>query len=142
MSLDPITAVLDIGGKVIDRLWPTKEDADKAKLKLLEMQQTGELAVLAAETDLAKGQISVNEAEAANPNLFVSGARPAILWICGIAMAYAAIIEPVARFIAQVCVGYGGAFPVLNTELTLQVLLGLLGLGGLRTYEKVKNVAR
>lgn len=142
MALDPMTAVLDVGGKLIDRLWPDKAEADKARLRLLEMQQTGELAALTAETDIAKAQIGVNEAEAGSQLAFVAGWRPWIGWVCGMALAYAAVLEPLARFVAVVGCDYQGAFPAINTELTLQVLLGLLGLGGLRTFEKVRGVAR
>ena len=141
MALDPLTAALDIGGKLIDKLWPDPAQRDVAKLKLLELQQSGELALLAAETQLAKGQIEVNAVEAANPRLFVSGGRPFIIWVCGLALAYAAIIEPIARFVAKVVYFYSGDFPEIDTMLTLQLLLGLLGLGGMRSFEKFKGVA-
>lgn len=141
MALDPVTAVLDIGGKLIDRLWPDPAQRDAAKLKLFEMNQNGDLAKLAAETDLAKGQLAINQEEAKNPRLFVSGWRPWVGWVSGAAFAYAAILEPVARFVAAVAFGYKGAFPVIDTALTMQVLFGILGLGGLRTWEKQKNVA-
>lgn len=141
MALDPVTAVLDIGGKLIDRLWPDPTQRDAAKLKLVELQQSGELAKLVAETDLAKGQLSINQEEAKNPRLFVSGWRPWVGWVCGAAFAYAAIIEPVARFVAAVAFGYKGAFPVIDTALTMQVLFGILGLGAMRMREKEKGVA-
>lgn len=140
-SFDPVSAVLNIGEKLIDRLWPDPAQRDAAKLKLFELQQTGELAKLAAETDLAKGQLAINQMEAQNPRLFVSGWRPWIGWVCGAAFTYAAVIEPVARFIAAVAFGYKGAFPVIDTWLTVQVLFGILGLGALRTREKEKGVA-
>lgn len=142
MSLDPVSAVLDIGGKLIDRLWPDPAQRDAAKVRLVELQQTGELAKLAAETDLAKGQLSINQEEAKHALIFVSGWRPFVGWTCGSALAYAAILEPVARFVAVVALDYKGSFPVIDTNLTLQVLLGILGLGSLRTWEKQKAVAR
>lgn len=141
MAFDPLTAVLDIGGKLIDRLWPDPAQRDAAKVKLFELNQSGELAKLAAETDLAKGQLAINQAEAQNPRLFVSGWRPWVGWVCGAAFAYAAILEPVARFVAAVGFGYKGEFPAIDTALTMQVLFGILGLGGLRTWEKQKGVA-
>src|SRR4051812_46303451 len=141
-SFDPVTAALEVGGKLIDRLWPDPTKAGEAKLKLAEMAQNGELAKLASETELAKGQLAINEEEAKNPRLFVSGWRPWVGWVCGAAFAYAAILEPLARFIAAVWFGYKGAFPVIDTALTMQVLFGILGLGGLRSYEKAKGVAR
>jgi len=134
MALDPISAALDIGGKLIDRLWPNPEEAAKAKLELLKMQQDGDLAVMTAQTD-------INKVEAQSTNLFVSGWRPFIGWVCGAALVYAALLEPLARFIARVLFTYTGDFPVIDTTLTLQILLGLLGLAGMRSWEKKEGVA-
>lgn len=134
MALDPISAALDIGGKLIDRLWPNPEEAAKAKLELLKMERDGDLAVMVAQTD-------INKVEAQNPHLFVSGWRPFIGWVCGASLIYAALIEPLARFIAKVIFSYVGEFPVIDTTLTLQILLGLLGLAGMRSWEKKEGVA-
>lgn len=131
MAIDPITAALDIGGRLIDRLIPDPAERDRAKLELLRMQQAGELA-----------QISVNTEEAKSTNWFVAGARPFVIWVCAAALGYASIIEPIARFVAVICFGYSGPFPEIDTTLTLQMLGGLLGLSGLRSHEKVKGVAR
>jgi hypothetical protein len=102
------------------------------------MQQAGDLAQLAADTDLAKLQIQTNIAEAAG-NWFTAGWRPCIGWVCGAGLAYAALIEPFARFIAKVWFGYTGEFPVIDTTLTMQILMGMLGLGAMRSVEKVKG---
>ena len=134
----PLGAILDIGSKLVDKFFPDPAQAEQAKLKLLEMQQNGELAQLAAATDLAKLQIQTNLAEAAG-NWFTAGWRPFIGWICGVSLCYVAIIEPVARFTAQVWFAYTGAFPTINTDLTMQVLLGMLGLGAMRSAEKIKG---
>ena len=135
----PLSAILDIGSKLVDKFFPDPQQAEQAKLKLLEMQQNGELAQLAAATDLAKLQIQTNIAEAAG-NWFTAGWRPFIGWICGVSLCYVAIIEPIARFVAQVWFHYTGAFPTINTDLTMQVLLGMLGLGAMRSAEKIKGV--
>ena len=74
MALDPVTAVLDIGGKLIDRLWPDPAQQDAAKLELMKMQMSGELQTMANDTVIAKAQTDVNAVEAASNNLFVSGA--------------------------------------------------------------------
>jgi len=139
--MDPVTVLLGIGSKVIDRLWPDETQRDIAKLELLKMQQSGELAQLASETELAKAQIGVNTEDAKSGSVLVSGARPFILWGCGFAMIYAAMLEPMMRFFAVVVFGYLGSFPVLDTTLTTQVLLGLLGLAGMRSVDKIKGVA-
>jgi len=134
MSLDPISAALDIGGKLIDRLWPDPTQAAAAKLELLKMQQSGDLAVMVAQTD-------INKIEASSSSLFVAGWRPFVGWVCGVSLIYAALLEPLARFVSKVLFGYAGDFPVIDTTLTLQILLGLLGLAGMRSWEKKEGVA-
>jgi len=95
-----------------------------------------------AESERMGGQVEINKIEAASPSLFVSGGRPFVVWVCAFALAYAAVIEPIARFVATVGFAYAGPFPVIDTDLTMQVLLGLLGLGAYRSVEKIKGVAR
>lgn len=130
MALDPVTAALDIGGKVIDRLWPDPAHAAAAKLELLKLQQSGELA-----------QIAVNQAEAQHASVFVSGWRPAIGWICGGACAWNWIGLPMAKAVLLL---WGKTIPLAPADLTemLPVLMGMLGLGGLRTIEKLNSVDR
>ena len=133
-----IAPILEIGKGIINRLFPDPAAAAAAQLELLKMQQNGDLAQLAADTDLAKLQIQTNIAEAAG-NWFTAGWRPCIGWVCGAGLAYAALIEPFARFIAKVWFGYTGEFPVIDTTLTMQILMGMLGLGAMRSVEKVKG---
>ena len=133
-----IGPILEIGKGIINRLFPDPAAAAAAQLELLKMQQNGDLAQLAADTDLAKLQIQTNIAEAAG-NWFTAGWRPCIGWVCGAGLAYAALIEPFARFIAKVWFGYVGDFPVIDTNLTMQILMGMLGLGAMRSIEKIKG---
>ena len=133
-----IGPILEIGKGIINRLFPDPAAAAAAQLELLKMQQNGELAQLAADTDLAKLQIQTNIAEASG-NWFTAGWRPCIGWVCGAGLAYAALIEPFARFIAKVWFGYTGEFPVISTDLTLQILMGMLGLTAARSIEKIKG---
>jgi len=142
MSLDPLTAIFDLGTKLVDKLIPDPQKKAEAQLELVKLQQNGDLAKLAAETDIIKGQLAINAEEAKSTNWFVAGARPCVMWICAFALAYVSILEPFARFVAQVYFGYNGAFPVIDTSITMQILFGVLGLGGYRTYEKVKGVSR
>ena len=134
-----IAPILEIGKGIINRLFPDPAAAAAAQLELLKMQQNGELALLASETDLAKLQIQVNVEEAKSTNWFVAGARPFIMWTCGVALAYVSIVEPVSRFVAKVWFGYVGDFPTIDTNLTMQILMGILGLGAYRTVEKIKG---
>ena len=136
-----LSGLFDVGKGLIERLFPDPAKAEAAKLELLKMQQSGELAELAAATDLAKAQIGVNLEEAKNASLLVSGWRPMVGWVGAFALGYAAILEPFARFIAQVGFQYNGPFPVVDTNITMQVLFGILGLGGYRTIERVKGKA-
>jgi hypothetical protein len=132
MSLDPVTALLDIGGKLIDRMWPDPVQAANAKFELFKLQQSGELALMG-------GQLEINKAEAANPSVFVSGWRPFVGWVCGFGLVYAFIGDPILSWASNIY-----DFPVppsLDLGTLLTVLGGLLGLGGLRTYEKVNGVA-
>lgn len=127
MALDPITAALDIGGKIIDKLWPDPAQRDLAKLELLRLQQSGELA-----------QIAVNQEEAKSTSIFVSGWRPSIGWVCSAACAWNWIGLPIAKFFLIVFgVAVVGLNPADLSEM-LPILVGMLGLGGLRTYEKMK----
>ena len=133
-----LSGLFDLGKGLIDRLFPDPAAKAAAQLELLKMQQAGDLAQLAADTDLAKLQIQTNIAEAAG-NWFTAGWRPCIGWVCGAGLAYAALIEPFARFIAKVGFGYVGDFPIIDTNLTMQILMGMLGLGAMRSIEKIKG---
>ena len=134
-----LSGLFDLGKGLIDRLFPDPAAKAAAQLELLRMEQTGALAQLAAETDLAKLQVQVNLEEAKSANWFVAGWRPFIGWTCGCGLAYVSIVEPLARFAAQVWFHYTGSFPIIDTTITMQVLLGMLGLAAARTVEKVKN---
>jgi Holin of 3TMs, for gene-transfer release len=139
-AFDPLTAIFGIGEKVIDRLWPDPAQATAAKIELYKMQQSGELAMLAADLELAKGQIAVNQVEAASDKLFVAGWRPFIGWTCGAAFAYKFVLAPAGAF-AMAAAGHPIELPVLDFTEMSTILLGMLGLGGMRTIEKVKGVA-
>jgi len=134
-----ISGLFSAAQSLISRFFPDPEKQAEAQRSLLQMQQNGELALLASETDLAKLQIQVNVEEAKSTNWFVAGWRPGIGWVCGAGLAYASLIEPFARFIAKVWFGYTGEFPVISTDLTLQILMGMLGLGAMRSVEKIKS---
>jgi len=135
-----IGGVFDMGMKLVERFFPDPKAANEAKLELLRMQQTGELAQLAANTDLAKGQLEVNKAEASSGNTFASSWRPFIGWTCGAAFAYKFVLAPAGAFI-MAATGNPIDLPVLDFTEMSTILLGMLGLGGMRTLEKVKGVA-
>ena len=134
MSLDPISAALDLGTTLINKIFPDPAQASEAKLKLLEMQQNGELAQMTSQTD-------INKIEASNTSIFVSGWRPFVGWVCGSAFALHYLLMPVVNF---VIVMNGSKEVILSFDMQtlLTLLMGLLGLGGMRTYEKVQGVSK
>lgn len=140
MAFDPLSAALDIGGKVIDRLWPDPAQRDAAKLELLKLQQEGELKALLADVELAKGQMEVNKAEAENPSVFVSGWRPGVGWVCVLALFSQFIVRPFFEFGAHLA-GYVVQYPGLDTGDLMTLLTGMLGIGVMRTTEKLRGVA-
>ena len=133
MAFDPISAALDIGGKLIDRLWPDPTQAAQAKLELFKLQQSGELAQIT-------GQLEINKVEAANSSVFVAGWRPFIGWICGSALAYQYLVRPLGT---GLCAAFGHPIPELpGLDSNLwELMFGMLGIGTLRTVEKMKGVA-
>lgn len=131
MAFDPISAALDIGGKLIDRLWPNPEEKAKAQLALFQLQQQGELQQIA-------GQMEVNKAEATSQSVFVAGWRPFIGWVCGSGLAYQFILRPLLTFVVSLKVS-GFVSPSIETGQLIELLVGMLGLGAMRTYEKVQG---
>lgn len=131
MSLLGIGEVIGAVGKVATDLITTDKERLQFELEGRKLDQAIDLA-----------QIEVNKAEATNPSVFVSGWRPFIGWGCGFAFLYIGLFEPMVRFIAKVVYQYNGDFPVIDTTITMQVLFGLLGLAGMRSYEKTKGIAK
>jgi hypothetical protein len=133
MTLDPVTALFEVGSKVLDRVLPDPAQQAAAKLELLKLQQNGELAQIT-------GQMDINKVEAASSSLFVSGWRPSIGWICGAGFAVQFVIGPLAEWGAALA-GHPVKFPQMDTGTMMPLLLGMLGLGGLRTAEKLADKA-
>jgi len=136
MALDPITAVLDIGGKLIDRLWPDPTQRDVARLELLKMQQSGELAKLAADTEIAKAQTAVNEAEAGSGSAYSSSWRPTVGYACVAGLIYSFLVQPLFPWFAALAGKPVPPLPELDTSVLMTLLLGMLGIGGMRSFDK------
>ena len=129
-----IPGLLPLVGDVLDRFFPDKEKAEQAKREI-ESQYTSHLARI----DLA--QLEVNKEEAKSRNIFIAGWRPFIGWTCGLALCWTYILQPIAQFVlAQT--GHLIDLPGLDMSTMMPVLLGMLGLGGLRTWEKQKGVTK
>lgn len=127
-------------GDTLDKLF-TNDDAREKALEMQKAQQAFDLAEDTLSVQLATNQTDINKVEAASTNSFVSSWRPAIGWVCCVAFSYSYIIEPVSRFIAQVGFGYTGLFPLIDLSGMYPVLMGMLGLGYMRTHEKINGVA-
>ena len=132
--------LLPLFSKVISNVFPDKEAQDAAKLKLMEMQTNGELEALKAETAIAVAQANTNTEEAKNPSLFVSGWRPAVGWTCALGLVYTFMGQPILSWYSLTA-----GIPVppsLDMGTLITLLGGMLGLGGMRTMEKLQGVAR
>jgi hypothetical protein len=127
LDLTGLGAVSDLAGSVINKIWPDKTEVEKQQL--------------AAAVSLVQNQIDVNKIEAASPSVFVSGARPFIMWVCGFACAWNWIGLPIVK-VGLTVYGHPIAISPADMSEMMPVLMGLLGLGGLRTVEKINGVAR
>lgn len=133
----PVAALIPLLGPLVEKLIDhipdplarekAKAEAEATLLTLLNAQQ--------------QGQVEINKLEAQNADLFVSGWRPFIGWVCGSALLYTYVLSP---FIAWGLIVWAPAapLPVVPTDNLFELVLAMLGLGGLRTFEKLKGVSR
>ena len=134
MAMDPVTALLEIGNTVIQRIFPDPAQAAQAKLELVKLQQSGELAQIT-------GQLEINKAEASSSNPFTSGWRPFVGWTCGAGFAVQFVVGPLGEW-ASALAGHPVKFPQMDLGTMMPLLFGMLGLGAYRTAEKIQGVAR
>ena len=128
-----LAPLLEVGKTLLDRFVPDPEAKRAAEAEFLKMAMDGELRQTIA-------QLEINAREAAHPSVFVAGWRPFFGWAGGAAFVYATIGQPMLAWWAGVQ-GWP-APPTLNLDLLWAVVTGMLGIGGLRTYEKAKGVTR
>ena len=126
--------VMDIFGDIFQSAFPNSAEREQKRLEYaLKVQET------LNQLDLA--QIEVNKVEAASASMFVAGWRPAIGWVCAAAFAYTLILQP---FMVFLCAAYGNTLPELpnvDGDLLGWAMGGMLGLGGLRSFDKMKGIA-
>ena len=127
MDATGIGAVADLASTVISRLWPDKTEQERAQL--------------AAALTIVQGQLDANKVEASSPSVFVGGWRPGVGWVCVAALACQYIARPRVQWVGIVSGHPLPDLPGIDAQLW-ELMLGMLGLGGLRSYEKVKGVAR
>jgi hypothetical protein len=128
-------ALLNPISSILDKILPDKAANDAAKAQLLSMQLSGDIQAQLA-------QLEVNKTEAASQSVFVAGWRPGVGWTCTAGLAYATFIQPFLQFLL---VAFHSSFdpaklPQVNTAELIALLTGLLGLGTMRTVEKIQGI--
>jgi hypothetical protein len=122
--------------KILGRFFPNADDRQKARLEI-----EAELVRTANQASLA--QLEINKAEAQHASLFVAGWRPYIGWACGFGISWKWVLQPMLMWVLSVVAMYTGhelpALPTLDTTEMVPLILGMLGLGGLRTFEKIRG---
>lgn len=126
-------AALPLIGKVVDRLLPDPGQKAEAKLRLMELAQSGDLAELDAEVKLALGQMEINREEARSGSWWVAGWRPFVGWISGTAVLWNFVVYPTVTWA-------GVDAPPLDISQLMVLLLGMLGIGGMRSFDKKHKV--
>ena len=132
-------ALIPVIGTVIDKIFPDAEQAEKAKYELFKLQQEGEFKALDADLQMALAQVKVNEAEAGSADSFRAGWRPVAGWVCSVGLAYTFLMQPLLEWLAA---AKGWPLPPkIDMDTLMGLLMGLLGLGGFRTFERVRGKA-
>lgn len=134
-----IGTVIKLGEKILERVFPDPADRAKAELELLKLAREEDSEKLQAELRLALGQVEVNKIEAASAGIYKGGWRPAVGWICVAGLAYTYVVQPLlAWFSAAQGIDVP---PTLDLGDLFVLLLGMLGLGGMRSFERVRGKA-
>ena len=127
-GLDPITAVANFASGIIDKIFPDKTEAEKAKAALAQLD-------MANEANLLLGQLQINVEEAKSQSIFVAGWRPFIGWVCGAGFAWQYALGPFLTWLLG-ALGHPTALPAMDASELMTILLGMLGLAGMRSYDK------
>ncbi len=122
-----------IVNKFVDRI-PDGNERARAKESL-------ERELVDAANSVMLAQTEINKAEAAHKSIFVAGWRPFIGWVCGVGIAWSMVVQPVAQW-AMIAWGDGTELPTIDTSYLMELVTAMLGMSGLRTFEKMKGVAR
>jgi Holin of 3TMs, for gene-transfer release len=130
----PVLSIVEIGAKLLDKVIPDKDAREKAQAELIKAAQDQDF-------QLALAQIAVNAEEAKSDSLFKSGWRPFVGWTCSTSFALHFVIFPIINFFI-VALGYKEVVISFDMITLTTTLGGLLGIGGLRTYEKIKGVSK
>lgn len=135
MSILGISEVASLVQTVLSRVWPDKSEQLKAQFDLAKQESQQDF-------NLANSQIEVNKVEAASSSVFVSGARPYLMWVCGAAFSWQFVLQPLISYFIVVLGHPLPPLPALDSEALNTVLFGLLGLGTMRSFEKIRGVTK
>lgn len=124
---------------ILDKI-PNPGEREKVRMEFEAQMRSQELELLKLVMSSDLAQAEINKVEAASSNIFVAGWRPFVGWVCGIGFAWATVLQPIAVF-TLAAAHHPMVTPTLQTEVLMNALFGLLGMGALRTFEKVKGVA-
>lgn len=133
-----LSNVVATGLEIVNKFIEDPNKKLEAQLEMLRITQTSEFKTLDFQIQQMQMQTEVNKVEAASDNIFKSGWRPAVGWVCAAAFGMQTILFPVASCIAEIF-GKTIHLPTLPTELLYTTLFGMLGIGGMRTFEKMKG---
>lgn len=134
-------AIAGVVGKIIDRAWPDPAQKAAALLELEKMKQAGEFKQMDADLQAMQMQADVNKVEAGSADPFTSRWRPFVGWVCGSALAWHYIGRPLAGWVLLLA-GNSTPIPAVDLGDLIVILLGLLGLGGLRSYDKLHGTSK
>lgn len=134
MGFDPLSSGFDLGTAIVGLVSKFVPDKTIQEQEAFAVQ----IQKLADAAAVEKAQSSIDQVEAASTSLFVAGWRPALGWVCGVSFAWQFVIMPIVLFL-QTSFGVHIVPPVFDTATMNQVLMGMLGLGAMRTYEKVQD---
>lgn len=127
-----LPTLLPMLGEVLDRVVPDQASAAKARVEM-------EAKLLEAATAQAAQQAATNQVEAGHRSIFVAGWRPFIGWVCGAGLAWAFLLAPMLAWMLPLA-GIATVMPVLQVDHLMELIVAMLGLGALRSFEKVKGV--
>ena len=137
MNLNPVATIVGAVGGIIDSVYTSDKERMDAQIELAKI-----------DASLLTAQMDVNKAEASHASIFVAGARPAILWIGAAAMAWTFVLHPMLVWCWALMQAKGWIPQGMPNPPTLQsdelwvIISGILGIGGYRTFEKVKGVSK
>ena len=139
--MSALQSIFNLGQSALERLFPDPIRRSEEMRKLEELRQNGDLAGLEAHVKLMLAQLEVNKAEAQHKSMFVAGWRPAVGWVCVSILAF----NYIGVWLLEYAAAFTEAMPPVPEQMDMgelwPVLLGMLGIGGMRSYDKKSGVS-